>query len=214
MTALSPEELSTEGLAEIMAAGGRPADSERKINIIDTTLRDAHQSIWATRMTTSHILSLLDDITNAGFEHVDLVAPIQFDVSVRYLKEDPWERVRLVHENAAPGTKFRALIRSKNLASFDFLPDDAILNWTERLYANGFRVIGSFDGLNDIDNIDQGLKLAKELGAETFGALSYCLSPVHTDDLYKRKATELLERTDVDRIMLKDAAWACLLRTV
>ena len=205
MTALSPEELSTEGLAEIMAAGGRPADSERKINIIDTTLRDAHQSIWATRMTTSHILSLLDDITNAGFEHVDLVAPIQFDVSVRYLKEDPWERVRLVHENAAPGTKFRALIRSKNLASFDFLPDDAILNWTERLYANGFRVIGSFDGLNDIDNIDQGLKLAKELGAETFGALSYCLSPVHTDDLYKRKATELLERTDVDRIMLKDA---------
>lgn len=132
MTALSPEELSTEGLAEIMAAGGRPADSERKINIIDTTLRDAHQSIWATRMTTSHILSLLDDITNAGFEHVDLVAPIQFDVSVRYLKEDPWERVRLVHENAAPGTKFRALIRSKNLASFDFLPDDAILNWTER----------------------------------------------------------------------------------
>jgi len=66
-------------------------------------------------------------------------------------------------------------------------------------------VIGSFDGLNDIDNIDQGLKLAKELGAETFGALSYCLSPVHTDDLYKRKATELLERTDVDRIMLKDA---------
>lgn len=66
-------------------------------------------------------------------------------------------------------------------------------------------MIGSFDGLNDIDNIDQGLRLAKELGAETFGALSYCLSPVHTDDLYKRKATELLERTDVDRIMLKDA---------
>ena len=205
MTALSPEELSTESLAEVMAAGGRPAGSEREIKIIDTTLRDAHQSIWATRMTTEHILSLLDDVTNAGFEHVDLVAPIQFDVAVRYLKEDPWERVRLVHEHAALGTKFRALIRSKNLASFDFLPDDAILNWTERLYANGFRVIGSFDGLNDIDNIDKGLKLAKELGAETFGALSYCLSPVHTDELYKQKAEELLERTDVDRIMLKDA---------
>ena len=102
MTALSPEELSTESLAEVMAAGGRPADSEREIKIIDTTLRDAHQSIWATRMTTEHILSLLDDITNAGFEHVDLVAPIQFDVAVRYLKEDPWERVRLVHEHAAP----------------------------------------------------------------------------------------------------------------
>ena len=97
MAALSPEELSTESLAEIFAAGGRPADSEREIKIIDTTLRDAHQSIWATRMRTEHIMELLDDVTNAGFEHVDLVAPIQFDVPVRYLREDPWERVRRVH---------------------------------------------------------------------------------------------------------------------
>lgn len=205
MAALSPEELSTESLAEIFAAGGRPADSEREIKIIDTTLRDAHQSIWATRMRTEHILDLLDDVTNAGFEHVDLVAPIQFDVPVRYLREDPWERVRLVHENAAPGTKFRAMVRSRNLASFDFLPDDVIHTWVERLYANGFRVIGAFDGLNDIDNIADTLILAKELGAETYGCLSYCLSPVHTDQLYIDKAQELVERTDVDRIMLKDA---------
>ncbi len=204
MAALSPEELSTESLAEILAAGGRPAGSEREIKIIDTTLRDAHQSIWATRMTTEHILSLLPEISNAGFEHVDLVAPIQFDVQVRYLKQDPWERVRLVHE-AAPNTKFRAMIRSRNLASFDFLPDDIIHTWTERLYANGFRVIGAFDGLNDIDNIADTLNIAKELGAETYGCLSYCLSPVHTDQLYIDKAKELLDRTDCDRVMLKDA---------
>ena len=210
MVALKPEELSTESLAEILAAGGRPANSEREIKIIDTTLRDAHQSIWATRMRTEHMLEMLDDITNAGFEHVDLVAPIQFDVPVRYLREDPWERVRLVHENAAPGTKFRAMVRSRNLASFDFLPDDVIHAWVERLYANGFRVIGAFDGLNDIDNIADTLILAKELGAETYGCLSYCLSPVHTDQLYIDKAQELVERTDVDRIMLKDA---CLLYT-
>ena len=80
MAALSPEELSTETLAEILAAGGRPADSEREIKIIDTTLRDAHQSIWATRMRTEHILDLLDDVTNAGFEHVDLVAPIELSL--------------------------------------------------------------------------------------------------------------------------------------
>ncbi|MGV0393472.1 pyruvate carboxylase [Corynebacterium riegelii] len=204
MAALSPEELSTETLAEILAAGGRPANSEREIKIVDTTFRDAHQSIWATRMRTEHILSLIDDVTNAGFEHVDLVAPIEFDVPVRYIREDPWERVRLVHE-AAPNTKFRAMVRSRNLASFDFLPDDVIHTWVERLRANGFAVIGAFDGLNDIDNIADTLILAKELGAETYGCLSYCLSPVHTDQLYIDKAKELIDRTDCDRIMLKDA---------
>lgn len=204
MTGLTPDQLSTESLAEIFAAGGRPANSEREIKIVDTTLRDAHQSIWATRMTTDHMMSIIDDLSNAGFEHVDLVAPIQFDVPVRYLKEDPWERVRKIHQ-AAPNTKFRAMIRSKNLASFDFLPDDVIITWIDRLYANGFRVIGSFDGLNDMDNIVPGLIHAKELGAETYGCLAYCLSPVHTDELYIEKAKELVERADVDRIMLKDA---------
>lgn len=191
-------------ISTIMSLGGRPANSRREIKIIDTTLRDAHQSLWATRMRTEHIVSMADKFDKAGFQHVDLMAPIQFDVSVRYLKEDPWERVRLAHQYA-PNTKFRGLVRSRNLASFDFLPDDVIMKWVERLYANGFRVIGSFDGLNDIDNISAGLRFAKELGAETFGALSFCESPVHTDELYIRKAKELIEKTDVDSIMLKDA---------
>ncbi|MBF0581353.1 pyruvate carboxylase [Corynebacterium sp. ED61] len=204
MAEIATENLTTESIAEIMAAGGRPQGSQREINIIDTTLRDAHQSIWATRMTTDHILSMLDDLADTGFEHIDLVAPIQFDVAVRYLKEDPWERVRKVHEQA-PNVKFRALLRSKNLAAFDFLPDDVIITWVDRLYANGFRVIGSFDGLNDVDNIYEGLLHAKKLGAETFGCLSYCLSPVHTDELYIRKAQDLIDRAQVDRIMLKDA---------
>lgn len=191
-------------ISQIMAAGGRPANSLREIKIIDTTFRDAHQSLWATRMRTEHMLSMLDDISQVGFDQIDLAAPIQFDVSVRYLKEDPWERARLLSERA-PNVRFRGLVRSKNLASFDFLPDDIILAWVEQLYANGFRVIGSFDGLNDIDNIVPGLKRAKELGAYTFGALSYCESPVHTDELYIAKTKEYLEKTDVDAFMLKDA---------
>lgn len=197
-------ETQLENIASVMGQGGRPADSRREIKIIDTTLRDAHQSLWATRMRTDHILSMLDDIDQVGYEHVDLMAPIQFDVSVRYLKEDPWERVRLAHRHA-PNSKFRALIRSRNLASFDFLPDDVIEGWVDRLYANGFRVIGAFDGLNDIDNIADSLVRAKELGASTFGALAFCESPVHTDELYVEKARELIEKTDVDSIMLKDA---------
>ncbi|WP_206612114.1 pyruvate carboxylase subunit B [Aureimonas ureilytica] len=195
---------TSETIASLMSKGGRPAGSRREIKIVDTTLRDAHQSLWATRMRTDHILSMTEDFDAANFHQVDLMAPIQFDVAVRYLKEDPWERVRLAHRHA-PNAKFRALIRSKNIASFDFLADDVIEAWVDRLYANGFRVIGSFDGLNDIDNIAPGLIQAKKLGASTFGALAFCESPVHTDALYIEKAREYLEKTDVDAIMLKDA---------
>lgn len=189
----------------VMSRGGRPAGSRREIKIIDTTLRDAHQSIWATRMRTEHIEQMAPDFDVAGFDQVDLVAPIQFDVSVRYLKENPWERVRRAHE-LAPNTTFRALIRSKNIAAFDFLADDVIEAWVDNLYANGFRMIGAFDGLNDIGNIAPALVRAKELGATTFGAVSFSESPVHTDELFVNVARELIERADVDAIMLKDAA--------
>jgi oxaloacetate decarboxylase alpha subunit len=194
-----------ESITTIMSLGGRPANSRRQIKIIDTTLRDAHQSLWATRMRTDHIVSMANDFDKVGFDQVDLMAPIQFDVAVRYLKEDPWERVRLAHQHA-PNTKFRALIRSKNIAAFDFLADDVIEAWVENLYASGFRVIGSFDGLNDIDNIAPALIRAKELGASTFGAVSFSESPVHTDELFVAKAIELIKKADVDAIMLKDAA--------
>lgn len=176
----------------------------REIGIIDTTLRDAHQCLWATRMTTAHMLPVLERMDRAGFTSIDLMGAIQFDVSVRYLKEDPWERVRRVHQKA-PNTPFRALIRSKSILSFDVLPDDIVELWVERLHANGFKVIGSFDGLNDVDNIAGGLKLAKRLGAYTFGALSFCESPVHTDELFVRMARDLITDCNVDSIMLKDA---------
>lgn len=176
----------------------------KNIAIIDTTLRDGHQSLWATRMTTAHMLPVIERMDNSGFHSIDLMGAIQFDVAVRYLKEDPWERVRLVHSKASR-TPFRALIRSKCLLSFDVLPDDIVNLWIERLYANGFRIIGSFDGLNDVDNIAAGLIHAKRLGASTFGCLAFCESPVHTDALYVEMARELIRRCGVDSIMLKDA---------
>ncbi|MEQ8515235.1 MAG: hypothetical protein RIC38_06485, partial [Chromatocurvus sp.] len=154
---------------------------KREIRVIDTTLRDAHQCLWSTRMRTEHILPVLPLVDEAGFESVDLMGTVQFDVAVRFLQEDPWERVRLVHQGA-PHTKFRSLIRSKSIAAFDFLPDDINKLWVERLYANGFRVIGAFDGLNDVKHNVDSLNTAKELGAYTFGALSFCESPLHTDE--------------------------------
>jgi oxaloacetate decarboxylase (Na+ extruding) subunit alpha len=176
-----------------------------RVGIIDTTLRDAHQCLWATRMTTAMMLPVAETMDRIGFDQIDLAGTIQFDVCVRYLKEDPWQRVRLMRERVKR-TPLRALIRSKNVLSFDMLPDDINELWTERLIANGFRVVGVFDGLNDVDNMLVGIRKAKALGVRTFGALAFSLSPVHTDELYARTASELIARGGVDAIMLKDSS--------
>ena len=181
-----------------------PEGRSSRIGVIDTTLRDAHQCLWATRMRTEHMLPVLDRFERAGFASVDLMGAVQFEVCVRYLMEDPWERVRLVHR-VAPSIPFRSLIRSRNLISFDFVPDDIVELWIDRLCANGFRIIGSFDGLNDVANIAPGLRRAKALGAYTFGALAFSESPVHTDALYADTARALIDQANVDAIMLKDA---------
>lgn len=175
-----------------------------EIRVIDTTLRDAHQCLWATRMETEHMMPVLPLYDELDFDSVDLMGTIQFDVAVRYLLQDPWERVRNVTA-AAPNRRFRSLIRSKNLAAFDFLADDVIETWVDRLYANGIRVIGAFDGLNDVANIEKALVHAKKLGASTFGSLSFCESPLHTDDHFVETARKLITQADVDTIMLKDA---------
>lgn len=175
----------------------------KTIGIIDTTLRDAPQCLWATRIRTAHMLPIAERMDRAGFAHIDLAGAIQFDVCVRYLKENPWERVRLMRERVQH-TPLRSLVRSKNLVAFDVLPDDIIELWVERLVANGFRVVGAFDGLNDVDNMLVTSDAARRFGARTFGALSYSVSPVHTDELYVRTASELVRRGRVDTVMLKD----------
>jgi len=176
----------------------------REVRVIDTTLRDAHQCLWATRMTTAMMLPIAERMDRCGFEQIDLAGTIQFDVCVRFLKEDPWLRVRLMRDKVKR-TPLRSLVRSKNLVSFDVLPDDIIELWVERLVANGFRVVGAFDGLNDVNNMLTSIRKAKQLDVTTFGTLSYSLSPVHTDDLYVRTARDLVKRGKVDAIMLKDA---------
>jgi oxaloacetate decarboxylase (Na+ extruding) subunit alpha len=175
-----------------------------KIAVVDQTFRDAHQCLWATRMTTAHMLPVAEIMDRIGFQRIEAIAAIQFDVCVRFLKEDPWQRVRLLRERIRH-TPLSSFLRSKNLVSFDFVPDDIVALWVERLIANGIREIGSFDGLNDVDNMLAALDVARRLGVRTIGALSYSLSPVHTDELYVRTAKELVERGEVDAIWIKDA---------
>ena len=176
----------------------------RKIAVVDTTLRDAHQCLWATRMTTAHMLPVADDMDRIGFERIDIAGTIQFDVCVRYLKEDPWQRIRLMRERLER-TPMSSFTRSKSIMSFDFVPDDIVELWVERLVANGVREIGTFDGLNDVDNMLVTIRAARKLGVRAIGAISYGLSPVHTDELYVKTAADLVTRGQVDAIWIKDA---------
>lgn len=174
------------------------------IAVVDQTLRDAHQCLWATRMTTAHMLPVAEMMDRVGFQRIEVIAAIQFDVCVRFLKENPWERVRLMRKRIIR-TPLSSFLRSKNIVSFDFVPDDIVALWVERLVANGVQEIGSFDGLNDVDNMLVALDVARKLGARTVGALSYSLSPVHTDALFVKTAKALVERGKVDAIWIKDA---------
>ena len=175
----------------------------REIRIIDTTLRDAHQCLWATRMTTAMMLGIADKMDRIGFESFDLLGGSGFDVCVRYLKENPWERISLMRENA-PRTKLQGGMRSKGLISFDQLPDDINFLWLECLAKRGIRRVRTLDALCDYDNQGDNLRKAKELGMEAVGSVVFSISPVHTDAFYAAKTRELVVRANIDVMKLKD----------
>jgi len=176
----------------------------KKIGIVDTTLRDAHQCLWATRMTTAMMLPIAQTMDSIGFESIDLAGHVQFDVCIRYLKENPWERIRLMRERVVQAP-LRGFMRSKGYSFTDIMPDDLNELMMERMIANGFGTMVVFDGLSDPANVIPSLKFARGLGARTVGCLAYSLSPVHTDELYVKMATEMVEADAVDAIMLKDS---------
>lgn len=176
-----------------------------RVRIVDTTLRDGHQCLWATRMSTPMMLPVLDRMDRAGFDMIELMGAVHFDTCVRFLGENPWARLRLFRERFQK-TPRQAIIRSKCALRFDLEPDDINRLWYERLFLNGIESLVAFDGLHDLDNLDDGLKHAKSLGARTQGWLIFSESPVHTDALYVAKAREFLDRCDVDALMIEDTS--------
>ncbi len=128
-----------------------------EIKVIDTTLRDAHQSLWATRMTTAMMLPVAEEMDCAGFEAIDLMSAVQFDVCVRFLKEDPWERLRLMRERVTR-TKLQSAMRSKSLMSFDVQPDDINFLWLECLAKNGIRRVRAIDALGDLGQLSEDFR--------------------------------------------------------
>jgi oxaloacetate decarboxylase alpha subunit len=174
----------------------------RKISLIDVTLRDAHQCLWATRMTTGMMAELAPMLDRAGFEAIDLVGGAVFDVCVRYLREDPWERMRIV-SSWVKHTPLIVMTRGQSLFTFEFFPDDIVALTAERIYANGIRYHTPYDALNDMRNMEVPVRAAKQVGLYVDAGVVYTVSPVHTDEYYARKIKELVA-LGADAIFLKD----------
>lgn len=176
----------------------------RTIRLVDVTLRDAHQCLWATRMTTAMMRDVAPRLDRAGFEAIDLVGGAVFDVCVRYLREDPWERMRILNQWVTE-TPLIIHTRGQSLFTFEFFPDDIVELAAERFAANGMRYHTPYDALNDMRNLEIPIRAAKSHGIHVVGGLVYTYSPVHTDAYYQKKAKELMA-LGVDGIFLKDAS--------
>lgn len=174
----------------------------RTIKFIDTTLRDAHQCLWATRMTTAMMLPIAGDLDRAGFEAIDLEGGAVFDVCVRYLREDPWERMRIMSQ-AITRTPLIIMTRGQSLFTFEFFSDDVVELTAKRIAANGIRYHTPYDALNDVRNLIVPVRAAKESGLYVDAGVVYTLSPVHTDEYFAKKTREIVA-LGVDAVFLKD----------
>jgi oxaloacetate decarboxylase alpha subunit len=171
--------------------------------LIDTTLRDGQQSLWATRMTTAMMLPILSVMDEVGFSSIEHFSTVHFDVCVRYLKENPWERMRLIQERVRK-TPIRMLGMSQFFSISRVLPDDVVELFTEVCARNGVDEFWITASMNDTRTSSVGIRTVKRLGRRIDGGIQYTVSPVHTDEFFVRVAREFVEM-GVDGIVLKDA---------
>ncbi len=171
----------------------------QKITFVDTSLRDAHQSLWNGRMTTGMMLSIAPTVDKVGFEALDFMALISMDWCIRNQQENPWERMRLLSE-AMPNTP---LIVGGVLRNFGNVPDSVTEFWAKTIAAAGAKLIRINDPCHDINEIKKAIGWSKAAGLTTMVALIYSYSPVHTDEYYASKALEIA-KAGADRIFIKD----------
>lgn len=174
----------------------------RRMQFVDVTTRDGHQSLWATRMTNAMILPIMPLMDTVGFDWINLEGGAVFDVCVRFLHEDPWARMRLVAERAIE-TPVDIMTRGQSLFTFRFFADDVVELAIRRIRANGMRRITIYDSLNDTRNLALSTRVGHEEGLHVCAGLVYTLSPVHTDAFYERVTRELVE-LGADSILIKD----------
>jgi len=183
----------------------KPAQPKRMpLRITDTTLRDAHQSLWATRMRTKDIMGIIDEIDSVGYYSLEVWGGATFDVCLRFLRENPWERLRMIKEHA-PKTPLQMLLRGQNVLGYKNYPDDLLDRFVELAFKNGVDIFRIFDALNDTRNLEHAIKAVKRVGGHAQGTLCYTISPVHTVDAYVAVANEQ-KQMGVDSLAIKDMA--------
>lgn len=176
----------------------------KKVNFTETVLRDANQSLIATRLPFEKFAPILETMDKAGYYSVECWGGATFDSCLRYLNEDPWERLRKI-KKAMPHTKLQMLLRGQNLLGYKHYPDDIVRKFVQYSVGNGIDIIRIFDALNDLRNIEVAVDETKKRGAHASGALSYTTSPVHTLENYAKTAKQM-EDMGVDSICIKDMA--------
>ena len=182
----------------------RKKDSARKIRFTDTSLRDAHQSLWATRMRTDDILAIAETVDGAGYYSLECWGGATFDVCLRFLRENPWERLRRIKE-VCRKTPLQMLLRGQNALGYKHYPDDVVDRCVALACENGMDIFRVFDALNDPRNLETAMKAVKKYGAHAQGTISYTVSPVHTVEKYVKLARDLAS-LGADSICIKDMA--------
>ena len=174
------------------------------VRITDTTLRDGHQSLWATRMRTDDILGIIKTIDSAGYYSLEVWGGATFDVCLRFLREDPWERLKLIKAKAVK-TPLQMLLRGQNIVGYKNYSDDLVERFVETAHTNGIDIFRIFDALNDSRNLQAAIRAVKKCGAHAQGTLSYTISPVHTIKKYVGYAKEQCD-LGIDSLCIKDMA--------
>ncbi|MDR0947632.1 MAG: oxaloacetate decarboxylase subunit alpha [Ruminococcus sp.] len=176
----------------------------KKIGITETVLRDAHQSLIATRMPITDMLPILPKMDKVGYHSIECWGGATFDACIRFLNEDPWERLRTLRREL-PNSKLQMLFRGQNMLGYRHYADDVLDYFVQKSVSNGIDIIRIFDALNDIRNLKGAIKAAKKEGAHAQVAISYTVGDVFTDEYYQNYAKQI-ESEGADSICIKDMA--------
>jgi pyruvate carboxylase subunit B len=174
------------------------------VKITETVLRDAHQSLLATRMRTRDMLEVVEQLDQIGYFSLEMWGGATFDTCIRYLNEDPWHRLRDIKKKM-DNTYAQMLLRGQNLVGYRHYSDDVVEKFVTKAYQNGIDIFRIFDAVNDIRNMEQSIKVANRLGAHVQGTVCYTISPVHTVEKFVELAKQL-EELECDSLCIKDMA--------
>ena len=173
-----------------------------KVKFMETVLRDAHQSLIATRMSTEDMIPIAEKMDKVGYHSMEVWGGATFDSCLRFLNEDPWERLRALRK-AFKNTKLQMLLRGQNILGYKHYPDDVVEEFVKKAIENGIDIVRIFDALNDLRNLETSIKAVKKYGGHAQGAISYTVSPVHNNEYYVNLAKDMVQM-GVDSICIKD----------